>query len=73
MSKAHLARLSIGLVGGALALWALLSLQPWWLGVVVFAGGMVTSSVAASRAFDRIATPDEVRADLEDRVRNPPA
>ncbi len=73
MSKAHWARLVIGMGGGALALWALLSLQPLWLGLVVFAGAMVTSSAAASRTFAHLATPDEIRADLEDRVRNPPA
>ena len=73
MSKAHWARLLIGLLGGALALYALLMLQPLWLGIAVFAVAMVVSSSAASAAFGRLATPDEVRADLEDRVRNPPA
>jgi hypothetical protein len=48
-------------------------LKPLWLGLVVFAGAMMVSSVAASAAFARLATQEEIRSDLEDRVRNPPA
>ena len=73
MSKAGFTRFSIGIVGGGLALTALLMLKPLWLGLVVFAGAMMVSSVAASAAFARLATQEEIRSDLEDRVRNPPA
>jgi hypothetical protein len=70
--KAHAARLVIGLLFAALAVLLWLELGGGWASwialVVIFAIG----STLAEWTFRRLATPDLIRADLEDRVRNPP-
>lgn len=44
---------------------------PWaWLAPLALA---VLGGVAAEKVFRLIATPEEMRRDLEDRTRNPPA
>jgi hypothetical protein len=62
----------MGLAGGLIALAAWLAIDrpavAVWVAVLIFLG----SSAAAEIVFRRIASEDEVRADLEDRVRNPP-
>jgi hypothetical protein len=53
---------------GGLALFFLV--RPWILGAAAFVAMAMTGSVVASRLFTRLATPEEKRQDLEDRVRN---
>ena len=53
---------------GGLALFFLV--HPWLLGAAAFLVAGMIGSVVASRIFNRLATPDEKRQDLEDRVRN---
>ena len=71
--KAHAARFAIGLLFAALAVLLWLKLGGGWASwialVVIFAIG----STLAEWTFRRLATPDLIRADLEDRVRNPPS
>lgn len=70
--KARAARLAIGLLAAALALFSWLSLGGGWSSwialIVIFAIG----STVAEWTFRRLASPSTIRADLEERVRNPP-
>ena len=72
MSRAHLARLMIGLCGGTVALVLLLFTHPFALAVALALPVFVLASFGADRVFRRFASREEIRADLEDRVRNPP-
>jgi hypothetical protein len=69
--KAQAARSAIGVVSAALAIGSWLWLGSWsaWIVplIVFVAGGAVAEWI-----FRRLATPDVIRDDLEDRVRNPP-
>jgi hypothetical protein len=70
MSKAHLASLAaflaFALAGIAGFFWA-----EWIVtGIGLFLGAGLAGSIVAAKLFDRLATPDEKRQDLEDRVRN---
>jgi hypothetical protein len=69
---AQMARLLITLVAMALAAWSWFALSPSWFAWAAAAGVFVGGSVLAEIIFRRLASPDAVRADLEDRVRNPP-
>lgn len=42
-----------------------------WFGVACV-GGLVTGALA-DHAYRRLASPDDIRGDLDDRVRNPPS
>ena len=69
---AQTARLLISLSTMALAGAAWLLLAPPWValsaaGLIIMAGGAL-----AEAAFRRLASAEEKRADLKDRVRNPP-
>jgi len=69
---AHIVRIAVFLLAGVLAVLAFLTLAPWarWtVPVVIF----VIASTIAEWLFRKLATPDVIRADLEDRVRNPPS
>jgi Na+/glutamate symporter len=70
MSKAGIYSLAVFLAFalGGLALFFLV--QPWLLGVAAFVAAGMIGSIVASRVFNRLATPEEKRQDLEDRVRN---
>ena len=72
MSRAAAARLAVFVIAAAAALAVL-----WWthsLGWFALAcSGALLTDIPSQRLFDRLATPDERRADLEDRVRNPPS
>lgn len=68
---AHAARLAIALITMALAGWSWLVLSGW-IAWAVFIGIALVGSVVAAAVFRRLATPEIIRADLEDRVRNPP-
>lgn len=67
MRKAGLYSLVLFALGG-LALFFLV--RPWILGAAAFLLTGMIGCVIASRVFNRLATPDEKRQDLEDRVRN---
>jgi len=73
MSKASLVRLLIGLAGSVLVIgaWLLIDNKT----VALFVAGLIylAGTYAAERCHRMMAPPDEIRADLEDRVRNPPA
>lgn len=68
---AQAARLAIGLVTAVLAVLAYLKFGGWasWISLVLI---FVVGGSIAEWAFRKLATPEIVRADLEDRVRNPP-
>ena len=65
-------RFGITLLALALAAWSWFMLAPGWLAwfgapAIFLAGGVVADIV-----FRRLASRESIRADLEDRVRNPP-
>lgn len=70
MSKAHLASLAAFLAfafaGTAGFFWA----DRVLIGIGLFLGSGLVGSIVAARLFDRLATGDEKRRDLEERVRN---
>lgn len=70
MSKAHLARLTVGILGVvAIGLAISVISSTAWIFVVLIVGFVLTS-MAAERAFKALATPEERRRDLKDRARN---
>jgi uncharacterized membrane protein YfcA len=68
--KASLLSVAVFLLfaGAGLGLAALL--QPPWLGAAAFLAMGLIGSLASARIFNRLATPEEKRRELEDRVRN---
>ena len=69
---AQLVRFAITLLGVGLGFAAWFFLSPGWIAwaaaiVIVLAGFSLSE-----RVFRRLGTPEQIRADLEDRVRNPP-
>jgi hypothetical protein len=70
MSKAGLASIAVFLAFAlcGLALFALL--RPFFLGVAAFVILGLMGSLIASHLFNQLATRDEKRRELEDRVRN---
>jgi len=69
---AHLVRFAVGLLAAALAVfWRILTLMGWAQWVVPFIVFIIGSAIA-EWLFRKLATPEMIRADLEDRVRNPP-
>lgn len=73
MSRASLVRLAIGMAGGILALAAWLLIANKSVALLVAGLIFIAASLAAERCFRLLAPPNEIRADLEDRVRNPPS
>ncbi len=73
MAGAASLRLLAGFGGGVAALAIAFWLKPVWLGVTAAGLVLVVSQVLSERLWRRLATPDQVRADLEDRVRNDPS
>ena len=69
---AHGLRIAVGLLAALLAVLAFLTLTGWARWVVPFVI-FVIGSVIAEWLFRKLATPEMIRADLEDRVRNPPS
>jgi hypothetical protein len=68
---AHGFRIAVGLLAAGLAVLAFLTLTGWARWVVPFVIFVVVGAIAEG-LFRKLATPETVRADLEDRVRNPP-
>jgi hypothetical protein len=73
MTKAHVCRFLIGFGGGIAALALLLTTHPFALAASLALPVFLLSSLLAERTFRRLATPDAIKRDLEDRVRNPPS
>lgn len=69
---AHTARLAIAMASMGLAGWSWFVVSPGWLAWAVFVGIFLIGSVVATAVFRRLASREAIRADLEDRVRNPP-
>jgi hypothetical protein len=69
---AQLVRFAIAVLGAGLGFAAWFVLSPGWVAWVVAIVIVVAGFSLSERVFRRLATPEQVRADLEDRVRNPP-
>jgi fatty acid desaturase len=68
---AHVVRFAVGLLAAVLAVFAYLTLAGWAWWIVPFIIFIIGSAIA-EWLFRKLATPKMIRADLEDRVRNPP-
>ena len=70
---AQLARFAVALIAGVIAVLAFLELSPGWAAWAALVAIFVVGGSTAEWLFRRLASPGQVRADLEDRVRNPPS
>jgi hypothetical protein len=68
---AHVVRFAVGLLAAMLAVLAYLTLAGWAWWIVPFIIFIIGSAIA-EWLFRKLATPEMIRADLEDRVRKPP-
>jgi hypothetical protein len=64
---------TFGAFAGLAALSAAIFFSPTFGGLAIGAVLALTCFAIGERAFRRLASREEIRADLEDRVRNPPA
>ena len=69
--KAQAARFVIGLLFAVLAVFAWLWLGGGWASWIALVVIFIAGSTVAEWTFRKLATPEIIRADLEDRVRNP--
>ena len=69
---AQIVRFAIGIAFAMLAVFAWLRLGGEWMSWIALVVIFVIGSTLAEWTFRRLATPDAIRDDLEDRVRNPP-
>ena len=69
---AQIVRFAIGIAFAVLAVFAWLRLGGEWMSCIALVVIFVIGSTLAEWTFRRLATPDAIRDDLEDRVRNPP-
>ena len=70
--KAQGARFGIGIAFALLAVFAWLRLGGGWMSWIALVAIFAIGSTLAEWTFRRLAAPDAIRDDLEDRVRNPP-
>jgi hypothetical protein len=70
--KAQAARFTIGFLTAVLAVSAWLKLGGGWASWIALVVIFVVGSTLAEWTFRKLATPQMIRADLEERVRNPP-
>ena len=70
---AQLARFAVALISGVIAVLAFLKLGPGWMAWAALAAIFLVGGSMAEWLFRRLASPEQVRGDLEDRVRNPPS
>lgn len=73
MTRAHLLRFVVGFGGGVVAVAAVFVTHPPALAVAVAIPIFLLTSLIAERLFRRYASLEEIKRDLEDRVRNPPS
>jgi len=69
---AQIVRFAIGIAFAALAIFAWLRLGGGWSSWIALVVIFVVGGILAEWTFRKLATPDKIRDDLEDRVRNPP-
>jgi O-antigen ligase len=69
---AQIGRFAIGIAFAALGIFAWLRLGGGWGSWIALVVIFVLGGILAEWTFHKTATPDEIRDDLEDRVRNPP-
>ena len=72
MSRAQSIRFLIGFGGGVLSILAYMNVASGWLAIVSALFVFALSSLVSEAVFRRLASHEEQRQDLEDRVRNPP-
>ena len=70
---AQFVRFAVALTSGVIAVLAFLELGPGWMAWAALAGIFVVGGSMAEWLFRRLASPEQIRDDLEDRVRNPPS
>jgi uncharacterized membrane protein (DUF4010 family) len=73
MSRASLVRLAVGFGGVLVGLLIARNVPNPWIGIPAIIVVFLVSGLLAERAYRRLASQEEQRLDLEDRVRNPPA
>jgi hypothetical protein len=73
MPVAQFARFAVALISGVIAVLAFLKLSPGWAAWAALVAIFVVGGSIAEWLFRRLASPEQVRGDLEDRVRNPPS
>ena len=70
---AQLVRFAVTLISGVIAVLAFLKLSPGWTAWIALVVIFLVGGSVAEWLFRRLAAPEQIRDDLEDRVRNPPA
>ena len=70
--KAQVVRFAVGIAFAVLAVFAWLRFGGGWASWIALVVIFVIGSTLAEWIFHKLATPDTIRDDLEDRVRNPP-
>ena len=71
--RAQIIRFAIGIAFALLAVFAWLRLGGDWASWIALVVIFIVGSTLAEWTFRKLATPDAIRDDLEDRVRNPPS
>jgi biopolymer transport protein ExbB/TolQ len=71
MTRAHWLRFGVGFGVGVVAVALVFATHPPALGIAVGIPVFVLTSLIAERLFRRYASVDEIKRDLEDRVRHP--
>jgi hypothetical protein len=70
---AQFVRFAVALIAAVIAVLAFLRLGPGWAGWAALVAIFVLGGSMAEWLFRRLASPEQIRDDLEDRVRNPPS
>lgn len=70
MTRAAWIRLLLGLCGAGLSLWVFVSFSSPWLAIPLTLIVFGVTSIIADRVYRAMASPDEQRRDLDDRLRN---
>ena len=73
MPVAQFVRFAVALISGVIAVLAFLKLSPGWTAWAALVAIFVVGGSMAERLFRKLASPEQIRDDLEDRVRNPPS
>jgi hypothetical protein len=71
MSKAHLVSMAVFLLAAIGGLWLAATTHSELGAIGTFVVVSLAGAIVAGRLFDWLATPEEKRRDLEDRVRHP--